>query len=314
MKQFLNTSIAIFIAILLFGCTANAKDSSVSGAKIIKLIEKGRDVYFKDIVIDGDIDFSKTKIRSVESSGTYRTYINSSITFVNCTFNGKIIAYSVDENKAKNFTTFNKNLTFQGCTFKNTVLFTESSAQGIVNFSNSKFEQETNFQGFLFMFKDNYFTDTKYAKEAKFQRVVCYGNINFKSAEFSENVSFQKSKINNNLNFGAVKFSKYADFSSISVLGDVLFNYSKFEARSTFNNSLFNNRSDFNNIVFTDNVGFKNVQFRGLSRFNETKAEAEIDFAKCIFGCNAPDFESINKENLRIDDAFIKVPSKLNKE
>ena len=314
MKQFLNFSLTVVIVSFLFGCSANAKDTALTGAKIIKLIEKGKDVYFKDIVIDGDIDFTKTKIRSVESSGTYRTYVNSSISFINCTFNGKVIAYSVDDNKAKSFTTFNKNLSFQECTFKNDVVFTESSAQGIVNFSNSKFEANTNFQGFLFMFKDNYFTDTKYSKEVKFQRIVCYGNINFKSAEFGENVSFQKSRINGNLNFGAVTFSKYADFSSITVMGDALFNYSKFEERSTFNNSLFNNRSDFNNVSFTDNAGFKNIQFRGLSRFNETEADSEIDFTKSVFGCAAPDFESINKGNLRIDDAFVKIPTVINKD
>ena len=295
MKNLLSLSIILLITGFFYGCKAEAKDSPVTATKIIKLIEKGKDVYFKDIEIDGDIDFNKIKTRSVESSGTYRAYVLSAVTFVNCTFNGKIIAYSVDENKAKSYTTFTKNLSFQGCTFKNDVVFSETAVEGIVNFSSSTFEKIADFQGFNFKYKDTYFTDVKFKAEAKFQRISCYGNINFKSSVFSENVSFQKSLIKGNFSMGATKYEKYADFSSVFVFRNVNFNYAKFNGKLTFNNSVFNNKSDFNNVEFNKNASFKKVQFRGQSRFNETKSKSDINFENAKFGLEKPDLESIKK-------------------
>ena len=295
MKNLLSISIILFITGFFYGCTVEAKDSPVTAAKIIKLIEKGKDIYFKDIEIDGDIDFSKIKTRSVESSGTYRAYVQSAVSFVNCTFNGKIIAYSVDENKARSYTTFTKNLSFQSCTFKDDVIFTETAVEGIVNFSSSSFEKLADFQGVNLKYKDNYFTDVKFKGEAKFQRISCYGNINFKSSVFSENISFQKSLIKGNFSMGATKYEKYADFSSVFVLRNVNFNYAKFNEKLTFNNSVFNNKSDFNNVEFNKNASFKKVQFRGKSRFNETKAKSEINFDKAIFNLEKPDLESIKE-------------------
>ncbi len=295
MKNLLSFSIILLFTGFFHACTVKAKDTSVNGAKIIKLIEKNKNIFFKDIEIDGDIDFTQIKNPSIESSGTYRVYVQSSITFVNCTFNGKIIAYSVNENKVKTFTTFAKNLSFQACTFKKEIIFSETAVEGIVNFSSSTLEKLADFQGFNFKYKDNYFTDVKFKAEAKFQRISCYGNINFKSSVFNENVSFQKSLIKGNFSLGATTYEKYADFSSIFVLRNANFNYAKFNGKLTFNNSLFNNKSDFNNVVFNKDASFKKVQFRGQTRFNETKAKSNINFDNAIFSIEKPNLESIKK-------------------
>jgi len=195
----------------------NSKESKITADKIIKQIQKDEPVYYKDAVISGDLDFTAIKAENDESIGEYRSYINSSITFINCSFEGKLIASRKDtDNKANHYVTFSKNLTFINSEFKAEVNFSESNIIGIVNFAGSTFDEITSFEGAVFFSKSTFFSESNFKKELKFQRTVFEGNAEFLKCTFEGITSFQSAVLKGNAQFGATKFEQYADFTKLN--------------------------------------------------------------------------------------------------
>jgi len=86
------------------------------------LIESGKDVYFKDVTFNQDIDFTRFS-KNLISEGVYQVRIVSSVTFENCIFKGKVKTYSKDKDDNITLTSFQSNLTFIGCAFHDTTSF-----------------------------------------------------------------------------------------------------------------------------------------------------------------------------------------------
>jgi len=144
-----------------------ARSEIIDAKEINQLLKSGKNVAFKNSTITGDIDFAKFGNQNIELPGLVRSTIKSSVTFMNCTFKGKLIGQKSDSIKSS-FTTFNKNLTFVKCTFQDELVFKETVFTGIVIFRDSEFYGKTDFTGAVFNFEKNYFSKDKFFAPANF--------------------------------------------------------------------------------------------------------------------------------------------------
>ncbi len=213
-----------------------SQSSSTNAIEIIKKIKAGENINFSNIRIKGDIDFTLISPEYQESAETYRSEINSAIYFENCIFEGKVIAFKMDDKKNLHFVNFNKNLSFVNCQFTNEVSFRDIIAEGTINFVASKFHETVSFEGAIFKSVNISFAGTEFNEKTKFQRTYFFGNANFIKSKFNESVSFQHSEFSKEMNFRSCIVSGNCDFGSISSNESAYFNYASFNSETIFNN------------------------------------------------------------------------------
>ena len=268
-KQILLISL---MTIALFSCNAQTKNADKKQLKALEIIEKinkGEHVYYQNATIDGDLDFTKVKNAYHENVGMLKVAVNPSITFINCIFNGNVIAYSNVTAKDAYSLYFDKNLTFSKCTFMNEVNFNEAIINGMINFSGSVFEKKSSFDGMQCRNKVNYFSEAKFKDATQFQGIIVSGEMYFVKTEFFGNAAFQQSKFNGDAQFANTKFYGYADFSNCQFVNNCLFNYAEFQ-KANFGNSIFNQSVNFMNVIFSNFCNFNNAYFGSDIKFNES--------------------------------------------
>jgi len=285
-------------------CTTNGISSTkdeITSASLMKIISKGKDVVFKDKIITGDLDFSSLADQYLESKSTMRVQIESSITLVNCVFQGHVVATKTDTNGGRYAVTFGKNLVFLDCEFQKEVNFSDVVVWGAVNFSGSLFRQKTSFEGAVFQTNDVYFNNTTFQDEVRCQRLWCNGNLNFLHANFQGITSFQQAIVRGLLQFGDAQFVKYTDFGSMQVHEGVFFNAAAFNDRVQFNNSIFAGRIEFIASRFISDAQFRNIIFNGRVQFSKAEFRTKFTLENSVFNFGKPETDNIVKyENTEI--------------
>jgi hypothetical protein len=260
-----------------------------------ELILAGKDIFIEGQTFDKDIDFTQFE-KTLISDGIQQVRIVSAISFKNCTFNGKVIAYDKGEEGISTITAFQSSLSFTGCTFNEEVNFKASSVLGRTDFTKAAFFNTANFEECTFV-QNAYFRGAIYHKELRFQHTVFMQKANFLNSECDETASFQKAVFNGETQFSSSRFMGYTDFGNISCSGDFLANFTEFADRVIFNNSFFYRRTDLNNVSF-NYCEIKNCSFIGESRFVESKVNKQIFFEDCKFFTGIPDFNSFDTNKL----------------
>ncbi len=87
-----------FILILLFGFSSVIfADNKVSGSTIISAIDNGISIHYENTTIMGDLNFVEIDNKILDSGKLFglREYsckVKVPIVFINCTFNGNVVA------------------------------------------------------------------------------------------------------------------------------------------------------------------------------------------------------------------------------
>lgn len=287
----------IIVAGLLLTTCASSNVTQHNGS-FEDLVKAGADVIIKDQTFNRDIDFTQFE-KTMISEGIHQVRIVSAVTFLNCTFNGKVIAYSKDGDYNTSITSFQSSLSFIGCTFNNEVNFKASSVLGRTDFTKTAFFETANFEECTF-FQNAYFRASTYHKEARFHNAVFMQKANFMNTEFDEVLSFQYAKFNGEAQFSSCKFMGYTDFGNISCFGNYYSNFAEFADRSVFNNSFFYRRTDMNNVSF-NRCEMKNCKFFGETRMAESTAKDQLFLDNSFFLLGNPDFSSFDKTTISIN-------------
>lgn len=261
-------------------------------------IISGKDVFFKDVTFDEDIDFTKYE-KNLISEGVYQVRITSSITFQDCIFKGKVITYKKDENQDITLTSFQSNLTFIGCIFHDETSFRASSILGRADFTKSLFLKGANFEECTF-FQNAYFRASAYHEELRFQNTVFMQKANFLNAEFDVTASFQAATFNGEAQFSNTKFMGYADFGLIRCSGNFFANYAVFNDRAIFNNSFYNGQTDLTNTTFKK-CEMKNCRFYSDVRFSNSTVEEQLTLENSFFLVKKPDLTSFDPKKITSD-------------
>jgi len=304
--------ISLFAAFFMQSCNNGLAGDKISATQILKELEKGKSLNYKGKTISGDLDFTQFENNNVVSPGFVSVFIENSLTFDECVFEGKIICYREEKSKDEKVIiyrcVFSKNLTFTNSQFKEEVVFRQIEVANLVNLSNSQFDKALSLEGALLKGRDNYFVEAKFSDEIRFQRAVIQGNISFLKATIAGVARFQGAKFIGEAQFGAVKFGAYADFGGINANQHIFFNYADFAKQAIFSNSNFSQRSEFVQAVFHGICEIKNSVFYGKTTFEGSTFNSELWLDKSGFFLGKPATKdvSINKvDNLKMAETYI---------
>ena len=286
----------LFSLLILSSLACSPKSDTMD--KLSELIRSGKDVYIENADFSGDLDLTAFLDKNLISEGVYQAKTSSSITFNNCRFNGKVIAFKT-ENNASMVVSFLSNVSFINCHFSDEVNFRGSSILGRTDFTKSVFDKKVSFEECTF-YQNAYFNGCTFNEELRFQNAFFIKSGNFSNTKYQKVASFQNATFNSGLQFLVATFYQFADFSLIKCKDDIFFNYSEFNDKCNFSNSSFAGSTNFLNIRFT-NADFKNCIFIGELNLSKVTLAEFLDFDHSHFLTKKPDLSFLPKEKIKIN-------------
>jgi uncharacterized protein YjbI with pentapeptide repeats len=260
MKKLRNFTQLLF-ALFLLPALAFAQ-TKVAATEILDKINKGEAVAYKGVHIEGDLDMTqlnnkqlKEPDREDNSSKIYTSTVTAPVSFVNCTFKGKVLGYyNTDNDKESGWigksltntnemynTNFNKDVRFENCVFEEVAAFKYSQFGGNVSFAGGRFQQPAIFKYSQFVQGPNFhkavFADEAVFKYVKFPKGVNFSETafrqeaDFKYAEFSEGVDFQKAAFGGYTDFKYTRFTNPLNMLGASFQGSEDFKYASLDGK-----------------------------------------------------------------------------------
>ncbi len=113
----------LFFALITILAATCASNTGNPAKKIQDALNSGKDLYFENQTFTEDIDLTEVLPATLISEGIYQVRTTSAITFKNCTFEGKVLAYKRSDESKTVITSFQSSLSFIGCSFKEEVSF-----------------------------------------------------------------------------------------------------------------------------------------------------------------------------------------------
>ncbi len=146
--------------------------------------------------------------------------ISSKISFVNCTFKDDLLAYIPHEDSGYTFiANFEESVTFQDCTFEGKAMFKFSEFKDNTDFSGTKFLEDTTFK-YAFFNKEISFKNTNFDEPATFKRAKFKTFVSFSNSIFKETATFKYTKFDRGVSFNNVKFEEDLNIKYMEVSGD----------------------------------------------------------------------------------------------
>lgn len=229
---------ALMAITLIFSLSVTAQ-TRIDARDIIRQINDGKNVSYTGTEISGDLDLTNlNNRRNTKSSHNwfgygndlYESTVEVSLSFVNCTFTGDVIAYyHVEQDDDTYVAHFDRDVVFKGCTFKRASEFKYSEFDGLADFSGSTFDRNANF-------KYAEFSDGPSFANCRFE-----DDADFKYTEFPRNTSFERTTFYGHANFKYTKFATPLNVSNIAFNGSEDFKYTKVDGQS-FTSYLLRNK------------------------------------------------------------------------
>jgi len=202
---------------------------TVSAAKIMDDIKKGKDISYENVTVTGVLDFTYhlakadkyTKYAWWNGSNAVKEEIESEISFLNCTFDSDVLAYIHVEESGYTFTAdFEKPVTFRNCEFTRNAMF-----------KYSLFDESVDFSGSIF-WRDNTFKYAEFESKATFSKATFKKDAIFKYAKFNEGVSFFGANFKEHLDIKYLNVSGQFDIHNMEVGHDIDAKYTEINGKS----------------------------------------------------------------------------------
>ncbi|GAB3990967.1 hypothetical protein GCM10028807_19550 [Spirosoma daeguense] len=235
----------LFIATAL---TPTLAQTTVSAKEIIEKLNRKEAVTYQDATITGDLDLTSLANRKEVRDGNwgdsqhYLSVVEAPITFRNCTFQGKFLAYRTEEDGVRKVLK-NSNIVYNA-DFPEAVTVENCKFEDDATFKYSNFSQRAIFTGNTFQ-DEALFKYTKFNNAADFSNSTFRGYADFKYTKFDESSSFQKATFTRSADFKYTKFDEGVDFRQASFTGNADFKYTKFPRGTKFENTKFTGSTDF---------------------------------------------------------------------
>ncbi len=241
MKTILTALLLSFMALVpaLAQKTVDARD-------ILAKINRKEAISYQNVTITGDLDLTSLANRK-EMRGDQDGYLSTvevPLTFKNCTFRGKFLAYRSEDNDRK---LMNWNNTVYNTNFTEAVTIEDCQFEDDAAFKYSAFRQRAIFSG-------NTFRDGALFKYARFDEPA-----DFSGSTFRGYADFKYTKFNESSFFRNVAFEQPADFK-----------YTKFDERVDFSQARFTSNADFKYTHLPRGTNFSNTRFEGSTDFKYT--------------------------------------------
>lgn len=174
MKKFLFATVIAYFMV----SSAHAQ-KEVSSVELLTQISQGKNLSYKNVIITGDIDFSK--LGNAKATGKYpengktvyvlSNFVKQPVYFKNCTFKGRLLfCYKTENGKEKKEyrVEFREDVSFQNCTFEKVVDFELTNFNKAVSFEGAVFKEQPRFVRMGLYQKPN-LDGLKLAKDCLFQ-------------------------------------------------------------------------------------------------------------------------------------------------
>jgi uncharacterized protein YjbI with pentapeptide repeats len=267
----------------------NQYNNQISSKEILSQIDNGENVYYEDVTITGDLDFSQSLNTAKIEENTYAVDINSVIVFRNCEFTGNILGVHTDASDSRYYVRFNRPVSFSNSEIKGEVNFFRTVFNGKVDFSNSRFNQKILLKDTLFKEQAS-FKSVVFESETDFRTIEFYSRAIFSNSIFKNNTIFLASKFHHTAEFDSSQFHKGIDFYR-SVFGEAYFGYAKINGLLNASEASFSFVADFGGASITS-ADFTMADFRGKVSFEIVK------ILQCDFGDS-----QFNTSRLNMEDA-----------
>ncbi|MEM1134612.1 MAG: pentapeptide repeat-containing protein [Bacteroidota bacterium] len=262
---------SILSLLLVFVVTFIAQaQTEISATEIVEKINQKENISYQNVVITGDLDLTRLDNMELDNRNTgddvrYISLVNSGITFTNCIFKGKVLAYyNSQRNKTSYTTDFNEMVSFINCTFEEASSFRHTRFYKQVNFNQSQFQKEVNFR------------HTSFKEASIFQACQFEEEVDFRHTNFEDNLGFKDVVFMGEADFRHVDFPTYQDFSGTTFKGLANCRHTVFKKGVDFSNAQFLKEGDFRHAYFAKPINLENVLFEGEVDFKH----ANIDPAK----------------------------------
>lgn len=259
-KLFLIINISVFILFAVsFIYSQTSYLDTINAEEIIKKINAGGDISYKNTIIKGELDFTTVNPNNIvldtNSSGLWglegnmdyksngvTLYITNNISFVNCKFQNKVITFGgkTDDNgysKTEQRLVFNNNVEFIACEFEDDVNFYETNFMEYTNFYKSTFHKKAKFTGVKF--RSTTLFGSTFKNDAEFNEVL-----------FTDNVSYNNSVFEGESDFSYSYFASTTNFTKSIFKDQVSFNWSNFSQELYLFDVIFKKYVSFSNAYF----------------------------------------------------------------
>lgn len=228
------------IAPALAQTTVDAKD-------VIAKINRKETITYQNTIITGDLDLTNLANRKEVRDGgwgdqeQYLSVVEVPLSFKNCTFRGKFLAYRTEDQDKKRQrinnivynTDFTEAVTIEGCQFEGDAAFKYSNFQQRAIFTDNTFRSEAIFKY------------TKFRNAVNFSNSTFRGYADFKYTKFDESSAFQNARFERQADFKYTTFDEGVDFQRATFSGNADFKYTNFPRGTTFDNARFSGSTDF---------------------------------------------------------------------
>ncbi|GAA4426041.1 hypothetical protein GCM10023188_07660 [Pontibacter saemangeumensis] len=226
--------------------------AKVDASEIIKKLNRGEAVSYKNTVITGNLDMTQLQNKKLKKGGDgdtreYISTVTAPVTFVNCTFQGDVLAYFNPGDDGSGIFSSGPNEVYN-TNFERDVLFEDCAFQQKSAFKYSEFKAGASFVG------------SRFSEEAL-----------FKYSEFSKNVNFSNVRFEEEANFKYVAFPKNVSFAGATFMEEANFKYAKFQEGVNFRNAVFDGTANFKYAKISDSFNIRGADFRGGEDFKYTK-------------------------------------------
>ncbi|WP_077921708.1 pentapeptide repeat-containing protein [Spirosoma sp. 209] len=219
---------------------------TVSATEIIDKINRKQTVSYENVTVTGDLDLTSLANRREVRDGNWRgeseeylSTVEVPLTFRNCRFDGKFLAYRSEEGRFMKISNrvynadFNEAVTIENCTFSDDAAFKYSAFRQQAQFTGNTFRNEA-----LFKY-------TKFNSAADFSGSNFRGYADFKYTKFDEQALFAKAHFDRSADFKYTKFDEGVTFKSARFDGNADFKYVHFPRQTNLDDVAFNGGTDF---------------------------------------------------------------------
>jgi hypothetical protein len=224
MKYFFTIVVCLIISV-----SSTVAQTKIKASDIIKQINDGRSVEYNNVEIEGDLDLTDLKNRTLKRSSaslfdgdseTYESSVEVTMKFTNCTFLDDVLAYYNLERRNETYIAhFEKDVVFKNCVFKNASEFKYSEFNGTATFAGCTFYDVANFKY------------TEFSTGPSFGSVKFESGADFKYTEFPRETSFEKATFYGLANFKYTKFRSPLNMEGVAFKGSEDFKYTRIDGR-----------------------------------------------------------------------------------
>jgi uncharacterized protein YjbI with pentapeptide repeats len=158
--------------------------------------------------------------------------------------------------------------------------------EGVVDFTNTQFDNLVIFSGFLYIAKVD-FRSATFSANANFESAGFSGNADFESVTFSGSTDFESAAFSGTADFESVTFSGTADFESATFSGYTYFGSARFSGDAYFRSARFSDYTIFGSATFSGYADFESATFCGYADFESVTFSDDVDFSSATFAKNA---------------------------